>query len=71
MIISYNTEYDFGDTVCMKNDPDENAGVVAAYKILPGNVCEYLVVWDPSTSSWASDFEIKPIDVKPKGVFDG
>ena len=69
MIITKDTVFDFGDTVAMINDPDENAGIVAAYKILPGDVCEYLVIWNPSMSSWASDFELKRISVKPKGEF--
>ena len=69
MIITKDTTYDFGDTVAMINDPDENAGIVIAFKILPGDVCEYLVIWNPSMSSWAWDFEIKRVEVTKKGEF--
>ena len=71
MIITKNTSFDFGDTVTMVNDPDENVGIVAAYQINPPESWSYLVTWNPSMSSWHNDFEIKHKGVEDKRPFNG
>lgn len=72
MIITMDTAFDFGDTVAMRNDPDQNAGIVAGYKIMPGQeYVEYLVVWSPTLSSYCYEFEIQKVVVEEKGQFGG
>jgi hypothetical protein len=44
MKITIEAEYEFGDTVSTKVDPDV-VGTVIAYDLRPGNVVLYLIQW--------------------------
>lgn len=64
-MITMDTMYDPGDLVSMVNDPEKNAGIVSGYKIMPGADLEYLVIWNPTLSSWCYDFELEKAE-KPR-----
>jgi hypothetical protein len=59
MMIMRETKFESGDLVAMINDKEENVGIVSGYKIMPDSPVEYLIVWGPTMSSWAYDFELK------------
>ncbi len=61
-MIPIDPKYQFGDQVVMRNDLQRQPGIVAAYKLMPGMVLQYLVVWNPGLSSWADDIEIRKFD---------
>lgn len=63
------TKFDCGALVAMVNDPDENVGIVSGYKVMPDGPVEYLIIWNPSMSSWAYDFEIKGVSAPVKKLF--
>lgn len=59
MTLKVNVEYEYGNEVYLKADPDQEKMIIVGYEVLPGNMVKYKVSALNFISSFY-DFEISP-----------
>lgn len=68
-IIQVTIEYEFGDIVYLKTDPDAQPRIVIGYSLDPGRLVQYTVQLSNFEPSYHFGFELTSELIEVEGVF--